>query len=131
MSDPIPQQSTFDTVARHLRRQGRPSVHPVADPTRHVKYGGAYRGTEGCSCAAGCLIPDELYSSDMEGRGVADDQPAGIVVAGLGHDLGLVQQLQLLHDGLIETWSQVGLQVGLRELAGLFELSSHAVTEPL
>lgn len=30
----------------------------------------AYRGKEGTMCAVGCLIPDELYSPDLERKGI-------------------------------------------------------------
>lgn len=145
MTDPVPLQQTFDRVALHLRRQGRPSVReidslllPVGPPTalkealdEPAAYSGAYRGVDGCSCAAGCLIPDSLYAPSMEGRGVSEDQPAGIVLTSLGHDIPLVQQLQLLHDGLISTWSAVGISVGLREVADQFGLLREAATGPL
>lgn len=133
MTDPVPLQQTFDRVALHLRRQGRPSVRhtPMSVGKPQITYGGAYRGDGGCSCAAGCLIPDSLYSPSMEGAGVADDQPAGIVLSSLGHDLQLVLQLQLLHDGLIETWSQVGISTGLLEVAVSFKLGTEAAAGPL
>jgi hypothetical protein len=67
----------------------------------------------------------------MEGWGVHDDQPAGIVVASLGHDIELVLELQLLHDELIDTWSQVGISTGLHQLAVSFGLNPMAATGPL
>lgn len=129
MTEPVPEQQTFDRVARHLRRQGRPFIR-VSSP-HGAAYGGAYRGVDGCMCSAGCLIPDQLYDPGMEGRCVSDDQPAGVALMGLGHSLPLVQQLQLLHDGLIETWSHVGISTGLRELALSFGLDPGAATGPL
>jgi hypothetical protein len=66
----------------------------------------------------------------MEKKGVACDQPAGIVLHGLGHDMTLVRELQLLHDGLIGTWSPIGISVGLREVAASFGLDPTAATGP-
>lgn len=122
----VSRQQTFDRVARHLLRQGRPSVTaPLGEPRSP-----AYRGDDGCMCSAGCLIPNEMYSPEMEGRSVSDDQPAGEAIAALGHDLELVQQLQLLHDGMVDTWSPIGIRVGLRELAVGYGLDPSSATEP-
>lgn len=125
MVEQVPQQQTFDSVARHLRSQGRASVMPDRPED------GAYRGRDGCKCSAGCLIPDVMYSAEMEGRSVADDQPPGEALTRLGHDLYLVLQLQLLHDGLIETWSPIGISIGLKEIAYSFGLDPRAATEAL
>ena len=54
-------QEAFDTVVAHLRKQGRPSVFPS-----NALRGCAYRGADGLKCAAGCLIPDEMYSIHFE-----------------------------------------------------------------
>jgi len=120
----VPLQETFDRVARHLRRQGGPSTKEGPGGRTIC----AYRGNGGRMCAAGCLIPDELYRFEMESRSVADDQPAGVVIASLGHDLGLVASLQGLHDGIALSWSEAGLLAGLRELAGGFGLNCDALS---
>lgn len=55
-------QEVFDKVVTHLRTQGVPSMS-----------GGQYcqyRGPNGTSCAAGCLIPDNAYTPELEGNGV-------------------------------------------------------------
>lgn len=60
-------QEVFDTVARHLLRQGRRSTR------LHKMWGrvqNAYRGDDGLSCAIGCLIPDKRYDGAMEGRDI-------------------------------------------------------------
>lgn len=53
-------QKIFDKVARHLLNQGR----------RSVNSGGScmYRGVDNTMCAVGCLIPDRLYSKELENR---------------------------------------------------------------
>jgi hypothetical protein len=54
-------QDIFDTVTRHLVTQGKPA--------RRGRWGKcAYRGEDGCKCAVGVLIPDEMYVSEMDDR---------------------------------------------------------------
>jgi hypothetical protein len=57
------EQEIFNTVVRHLGKQGVQSLN---------EFECAYRTSDGLSCAAGCLIPDELYHSDIEGFIVGD-----------------------------------------------------------
>lgn len=59
-------QEIFDKVADHLIKQGRKSIRE--NTSRYCMY----RGADGTMCAVGCLIPDELYSADMEDL-TADD----------------------------------------------------------
>lgn len=54
-------QSLFETAARGCFAQGKQSVQG---------YFCAYRGEAGCKCAIGHCIPDELYQTDMEGKGM-------------------------------------------------------------
>lgn len=49
----------FAKVKAHLLRQGTRSMSENDD-------GCAYRGQGGLSCAVGCLIPDDAYSSMIE-----------------------------------------------------------------
>lgn len=63
-------QETFDFVANHLLRQGCRSMLEE-DLESGVMITCAYRGSEGRMCAVGCLIPDDLYTIDMEGSGVS------------------------------------------------------------
>ncbi len=55
-------QQIFDTVATHLLKQKKVAKNK----------GGccAYRGKNGTKCAAGCLIPNELYAREFEGRAI-------------------------------------------------------------
>jgi hypothetical protein len=70
--------------------QGRPS---------RSEYDGdcLYRGPDGSKCAAGVLIPDELYNPRFEGT-AADQKDVGSILSRLGHDLSLVRDLQVVHD---------------------------------
>jgi hypothetical protein len=58
--------------------------------------GCSYRGAEGRKCAAGFLISDEQYRSDMEGYGIKQ------VIADFNLDLpeiSFISSLQGIHDG--------------------------------
>lgn len=57
-------QAAFDTMVRHLRKQGRPSVE--------ARGCCRYRGPDGTKCAIGALISDDAYSPRLEGRGGQD-----------------------------------------------------------
>lgn len=61
-------QETFDTVVSHLRRQGRCAMDRLTC---------VYRAENGDRCAAGCLIPDDLYSSNLEGLSVSSHAEDG------------------------------------------------------
>ena len=51
----------FDKVRDHL----------LAQNAKSLTYGSClYRGPDGTKCAVGCLIPDDLYSSQMEGAAI-------------------------------------------------------------
>lgn len=98
-------QETFDTVVSFLIAQGKPAKG---------RDGCMYRGPDGTKCAAGCLIPDEMYSEDMEGGGIGirlvnypkplpyswewRSKMVSSVLANCGHDLELVNDLQYAHD---------------------------------
>ncbi len=83
-------QEIFDTVVAHLRKQGRKS------------YDGRiclYRGPNGTKCAAGCLIPDELYTPGIEGTWwKSGDLDAIRKHVGEEHS-NLIVDLQDTHDG--------------------------------
>lgn len=96
----IPQQETFDIVVNHLRQQGEKGVDESLGTC-------VYRGPNGLMCAAGVLIRDDQYSSDMEGWGVTSGSSsdkryelskAGKIVEENGHDIKLVIELQNIHD---------------------------------
>jgi len=97
-------QEIFDTVARHLLTQKQRAV-----TTTQKGDVCAYRGADGTKCALGCLIPDSLYSPDMEGDSayyVLKTYPAIAAHIGLGNML-LVMHLQPIHDaGDPRRWKQ-------------------------
>jgi hypothetical protein len=86
-------QSVFDKVATHLLSQNEKSEHDGEC---------LYRDEKGNKCAVGCLIPDNLYSPEIEGAGVLDGHIAGILSKSIvGYDTvveDLLFHLQDLHD---------------------------------
>lgn len=92
MIDP---QETFDTVARHLFKQGKQAIRQP--PKQETEKGIClYRGPNGTKCAAGCLIPDSEYKASFEGCGIAAiRQSCKSLMQHQGH---LVQDLQNAHD---------------------------------
>ena len=86
-------QELFDTIVTHLRTQGRLCI---------TLAGCAYRGDEGSMCAIGCLIPNEAYSSDMEGKSIigllcSDLLPESLKNELKAHDR-LLTSMQDIHD---------------------------------
>jgi len=60
-------QQIFDHVKEFFLKQGKPSINI------HAAGGGTckYKTSDGLKCAVGCLIPDDKYTSSIEGYGVA------------------------------------------------------------
>lgn len=56
-------QEVFNQVAHHLLTQNRQSLGPYNDTS-----GCAYRGIHSDKCAAGCLMSDEEYRVEWEGK---------------------------------------------------------------
>lgn len=103
----ISKQETFNTVVAHLRRQGCRALSPVGACQ--------YRTRDGKKCAVGCLIPDDIYIPEMEGKPLylsyiepnhADNRPTVVceIVRNLGHDVDLARDLQYVHDFVAESW---------------------------
>lgn len=83
-------QTVFDKVVRHLRKQNRKSIHS------HHKTICAYRGENNTSCAIGCLIADDEYDEQIEKRGVVFLDG----IRGLTREhRAFYRELQLIHDG--------------------------------
>jgi hypothetical protein len=87
-------QETFDTVAKALLKQGKPS-------TTFDGYGCLYRSSDRCKCAAGHLIPDDKYITEMDS---ADNSAANVqsdvikVLTEQGFNPEFVRRLQKIHD---------------------------------
>ena len=93
---PMTAQEIFDTVVAHLRKQG----------CRSAENGTClYRGPDGTKCAAGCLIPVEMYTPNIEGAwwksGALDAIRKHV---GEEHS-SLIVDLQDTHDGFpLDQW---------------------------
>ncbi|MEN7527881.1 hypothetical protein [Cupriavidus sp. DL-D2] len=104
-------QSLFDTIAAHLLSQGKKALTSDGTVCR-------YRGTAGTSCAVGCVIPNKLYTEDLEGESVGSmltHAASGTFSAPLNafllNDLGphrdLLRELQYLHDEIsVDLWKE-------------------------
>jgi len=85
------EQEVFDKVVAYLRQQ---NYVPAETQGTCV-----YRGDNGRMCAVGCLIPDELYSGDLE-RTSSDDVCAVLGPKGWApaEHKELLSDLQWMHD---------------------------------
>lgn len=126
-------QQIFDKVAAHLLKQNVRS-------TSSERHGYCqYRGDGGMMCAAGCLIPDDLYKPELEGKTVTEENIFQVLVkAGMasedeadrdedddsispaeGSRLDLILRLQEIHDDCdVYDWPEK-----LAALAGRFNLT--------
>jgi len=89
-------QAVVDKVLKHLWDQGECSRDPFGSEC-------AYRGRNGTKCAIGILIPDDIYSPNMEGMSFLMLCQRYDVVAALPEIQAIKQVgevLQQLHDNL-------------------------------
>jgi hypothetical protein len=122
----VTKQETFDIVARHLLTQNAKAwgqyTCSVGEPTN----GCVYRDADGRKCAAGCLIPDDVYSPSLEGE-LADGRVMRAILIDHGHEPGFVRALQFVHDDYVtDDWPH-----RLRHTADLHGLSAAVVDEVL
>ena len=120
---PMTKQQVFDKVATHLLTQGKASRAVVGG-----EVGCAYRGEDGTSCAVGCLLPDELYDPEMEGKNakwVLSYCPAfkDLFVPGVW---SLLASLHSLHDYC----SPLAWEQGLLDIAAKYGLKINFPTSP-
>jgi hypothetical protein len=91
-------QEVFDFVVNHLLTQNKKAQQGAGG----CKYRLSLEDGSVLRCAAGCLIPDELYDERIEGRlwngmdGVGNENPARRYGA-MEHQ-GLIRSLQYIHD---------------------------------
>ncbi len=130
-------QEIFDKVATHLLTQNAKATYGT-----YNKYDGrgpdgksqyvetpqcVYRAPDGKKCAAGVLIPDELYDATFEGNRaaavlgrLADKSPE---MSRLAEEISFVGQLQLIHDDCeVEEWPRA-----LKKFADGFWLSDEVL----
>lgn len=89
------QQEIFNKVWNHLLTQDKQAINDNEGVC-------LYRAEDGCMCAVGCLIPDELYDPDMEGLDVNNTKVRGVLeeigLLDQADNLGLLNSLQYIHD---------------------------------
>lgn len=144
-------QQIYDTVVRHLAKQGRRSMHMIQDTlTGRTIPACAYRGAGDMSCAVGCLIPDNEYSKVFENisvdqlrRYLTGEAPEGVqhrargVLAHL-QSCSTLRALILEHSHLLGALQRAHdmnpsasghLIIRLRSIAREFELSDKVVSD--
>jgi len=84
-------QEIFDKVATHLLAQGKKARNGAGGPC-------LYRAEDGARCAAGCLIPDELYNASMECKRIRVLSQTYKLPEFITDNIRLIVQLQDVHD---------------------------------
>ena len=100
-------QQVFDKVSNHLLTQNRKSMEDGDC---------SYHSSDGTKCAIGCLIPENMYTEEMEGNSVSSSLVNGalhpISVKGDMHDM--LCDLQSVHDNLWPTeWTKALLRLAI------------------
>lgn len=104
-------QEVFTKIAKHLIKQGKKAQKPNSQVC-------LYRDGER-RCAVGCLIPDRLYSEEMEGHDILEPviasalRKAGVQV--VGQTATMLGMLQRIHDTYeIAEWPEMLEQTAKR-----------------
>ncbi len=116
------EQAFFDKVAGHLLRQRQ--VSGIWEPRgSHTELTCLYRGLNGLACAIGAIIPDHLYTPEMEVGDIYQLLREFPVLEAYIPNHLLAKALQELHDSEpVEYWPHL-----LRMVAGDHGLSPHVV----
>ena len=119
----IPQE-IFDTVAKHLFKQGHQAITTLWSGYSDC----AYRTPNGDKCAAGAILPDEYYQSFMEGYSISHlvqmnfKLPEWII-----ENLRLISDLQTIHDQADNWKFTQTMIIELKKVAKKFELDSEVL----
>lgn len=94
------QQSVFDQIVAHARKQGKRSQFPKDDVFPETC---AYRANDGSKCLVGCLIQDQYYSDELENQTVDTEIVAKAIESSLqtkldNSDISLLERVQTIHD---------------------------------
>ena len=115
-------QQIFDKTASHLLKQGVQSV--LADVVNTC----AYRGQGGSMCAVGCLINNDSYRRNLEGKPVTCKKVqkalrnSGIEFDADGQVMRLLTMLQTMHDTKEESDWAASLSALANELGLKFDM---------
>ena len=102
-------QEIFDQVVRHLLTQRR---RATGSGDRNGLC--SYRTPEGLRCAVGCLIPDDVYTPDMEDKGIDDLIEDWEELSWMREHEKLLSKLQYVHDNEdVDDWEKELAQVAL------------------
>lgn len=104
----------FGLVKSHLLAQGQRSLMPERNALSSADC--AYRGIKGMKCAIGCLIADQYYTTELEGKYAGNTTVINVVLMSLGypkltreqHFIDFLGALQTIHDRRpVEDWEQL------------------------
>jgi hypothetical protein len=91
-------QEIFDTVVRHLKKQGRLAKQFTTDSEGRAVKQCCYRADNGDKCAVGCLITDDEYNPGMEDMSVTLLQMGDRLPTRLTPHVDFLETLQAAHD---------------------------------
>lgn len=96
---PETEQEVFNIVYKHLIRQNEQAKLITCKYRLNDLY-----NKKVLKCAAGCLIPDEKYSSEMEGKMWNELVSLNLVPS---NHFPLIQRLQVIHDTYpVDQWEK-------------------------
>lgn len=117
-------QEVFNYVAKHLFTQGKQARVKNTLYPDNTKC--AYRNEDGLKCAVGCLLDDEYYQPEMDqekSSGIRNIVSKYQFPQWVTDNLGLVSQLQSVHDNSNNWLKTRDMHVGLSGVARFFNLS--------
>lgn len=81
-----------------------------------------YRTKKGDKCAAGCLIPAELYDDALEGTPIAGCVRASLSLLDFfsGMDINLLEDMQDAHDIARQHTFRADIEIALRKIGALY-----------
>ena len=100
-------QEIFDRVARHLLTQKKHAM---------VNDACVYRTPDGLKCAIGCLIPNELYTPEIEGYSATKCQVVHVLLKVGISCIAFLNELQIVHDTYdVDDWAPQLRRVAVKQ----------------
>lgn len=111
-------QEIYDKVYNHLLKQGCAAIEDC-----YCRY----RTSSGNMCAIGCMIPDEMYDSKMEGddiRMVLEnfENVSNFFKVESSDDVKFLKELQRAHDFELDVYGIEGWKRAMRRIALRYNL---------
>lgn len=127
-------QMTFDFIARHLFKQGKPSSNNELSKAKYMCKYRAQENGQTLKCAVGIIIPDENYIIEIENKSVAAYEVGKCIPPELRHLIniyngGLLSMLQTVHDDDLN-WKDDGgtsLRNSLKDVAQKNNLNTDVI----